>query len=94
MIDPVQSGGMQGNDIEILDTSSLEEVAREITKSEVVVAARMHALIIGYAYGCKVIPYRTSEKIKTFEKEYVNSSICLNELQRLIVSTTEELVSR
>jgi polysaccharide pyruvyl transferase WcaK-like protein len=84
--------GKHAIDVEVLDIRTLEEVTREIAKSEVVVSARMHALIIGYAYGCKVIPYRTSVKVKTFEKEYVDSSICLDEVQRRIVSTIKDVV--
>ena len=82
-----------GIDVEILDINTLEEMTREIAKSQVVVSARMHALIIGYCYRCKVVPFRTSEKIEAFEKEYVNSSIRLDEVQRRIVSTIKEVVS-
>jgi len=82
-----------GIDVEILDINTLEELVKEIAKSEVIVAGRMHALIIGYCYRCKVVPFRTSEKIEAFEKEYVNSSIRLDEVQRQIVSTIKEVVS-
>jgi len=82
-----------GIDIEILDIFTLEELTREIAKAEVVVGARMHALIIGYCYGCKVIPFRTSEKIESFEEEYVNGSISPDEVQRCIVSTIRGIVS-
>jgi len=79
-------------DIEILDIWTLEELTKEIAKSEVVVGARMHALIIGCAYGCKVIPYRTSEKIQAFKEEYVNSSIRLDKVQSRIIGAVEKIV--
>lgn len=82
-----------GIDVEILDINTLEELAREIAKSQVVASARMHALIIGYCYGCKVLPYRTSEKIEAFEEEYFNSGISLDEVQKRISSTINEIVS-
>lgn len=82
-----------GVDIEILDIFTLEELTREIAESEAVVAGRMHALVIGYCYGCKMIPFRTSEKIKAFEEEYINSSTCLDEVQRRVVSTIREVIS-
>jgi polysaccharide pyruvyl transferase WcaK-like protein len=82
-----------GIEVEVLDIHTLEELTREIAKSEVVVAARMHALIISYCYGCKVIPFKTSEKIKSFEEDYVNSSTCLDEVQGRIVNTFKEAVS-
>ena len=81
-----------GIDVEVLDIHTLEELTREIAKSEVVVAARMHALIISYCYGCKVIPFKTSEKIKSFEEDYVNSGTCLDEVQSRIVNTVKEAV--
>lgn len=82
-----------GIDVELLDISVLEELTEEIAKSEVVVAGRMHALIIGYIYGCKIIPFETSEKIETFENEYLRSNVCIEDMQNSIVSTIEEIVN-
>lgn len=81
-----------GIDIEVLDIHTLEELTREIAKSEVVVAARMHALIISYCYGCQVIPFKTSEKIKSFEEDYINNNTRLDEVQNRIVNTVKEAV--
>jgi polysaccharide pyruvyl transferase WcaK-like protein len=78
-------------DIEILDIRAIENLTKEIAKSEVIVSARMHALIIGYAYGCKVVPYRTSEKIEAFEKEYIGGDICLDEVQGRIIGAVEKI---
>jgi len=79
-------------DVEILDISTLEELTKEIAKSQVVVSGRMHALVIGYCYGCTVIPYRTSAKIDAFEEEYINSRISLNEVQKQIRRTIDNVV--
>jgi len=76
----------------ILDISTLESLTREIAKSEVVVSGRMHALVIGYCYGCKVVPYITSAKIKAFEDEYLASSLGLEEIQDEILSRIKEIV--
>lgn len=81
-----------GINVEILDICTLEELTREIASSEIVVAARMHALIISYCYGCQVIPFKTSEKIKSFEQEYVNSGISLGEVQGRIANTVKEAI--
>lgn len=80
-------------DVELLDISVLEELTKEIAKSKVVVAGRMHALIIGYIYGCKITPFKTSEKIGTFENEYLHSNVCIEDVQSSIVSTIEEIVN-
>ncbi len=79
--------------VEILDINTLEELTKEIAKSQVVVSGRIHGLIIGYCYGCKVVPYKTSEKIGAFEKEYVSGSTCLDEVQTLIVRTIKKIVT-
>lgn len=81
-----------GIDIEVLDINTLEVLTREIAKTEVVVSGRMHALIIGYVYGCKLIPYVVSEKIKTFEEEYINSDRRLEEIQERITNTIKEII--
>jgi len=78
--------------VEILDINTLEELTKEIAKSQVVVSGRMHALIIGYCYGCKVFPYRTSSKIDAFKEEYINSRTSLNEVQKQIRRTIDEVV--
>jgi polysaccharide pyruvyl transferase WcaK-like protein len=82
-----------GIDVEILDINALEEMTKEIARSEVVVSARMHALIIGFCYGCKVVPYRTSEKIDAFEKEYISGDTCLDEVQKRIIKTIKKIVT-
>jgi polysaccharide pyruvyl transferase WcaK-like protein len=79
-------------DLEVSDACTLQELTQEIAGSEVVVAARMHALIIGYCYGCRVIPFETSEKLKSFEEEYVDSGVTLNEIQSRIVDTVKEAI--
>ncbi len=81
-----------GIDVEVLDICTLEELTKEIARTEVVVAARMHALVISYCYGCQVIPFKTSEKIKSFEEEYINNAISLNEVQNRIADTVKEAI--
>ena len=52
----------------------MEELSNLFSDSEVIITGRMHAMIIAMLCGCKIIPIRVSEKINTFEKEYLLSS--------------------
>lgn len=82
-----------GVDVEILDIGTLEQLTEEIAQSQIVVSARMHALIIGFCYGCEVLPYETSEKMKAFQQEYIDSDVRLEEVQKRILSTVNDVVA-
>lgn len=55
-------------------TSTAEELSNLFSDSEVIITGRMHAMIIAMLCGCKITPIRVSDKINTFEKDYLLSS--------------------
>ncbi len=76
-----------------VDTANtLAEVCGLIQTAEVVVAARMHALILAYAYGRDVVAFHTSEKIKAFEEEYLQSGKDSASVRRRIGDVLDHVV--
>lgn len=51
-----------------------EDLVHIIGSSRTVCSARMHALIIGYSYGCNCDVFPISLKLKTFENEILKGS--------------------
>lgn len=71
--------------LEIIYVNTLEELLHEVAKASIIISGRMHGLIIGYAYGCEVVPYIISDKLKSFKEHYLdNNHIKINELQEEI----------
>lgn len=48
------------------------EFYRAALRAEVLVSARMHALILGHIAGARIIPYFISKKITSFSSEYLS----------------------
>lgn len=73
--------------IDIIEVNNLDELINAISHAAVVVSPRMHALIIAYVYGCDVIPFIMSDKIKVFKEQYLDDkSISLDELQNQVLT--------
>lgn len=59
---------------------TLCDVMDELSRSDVVVAGRMHALILAKICGCEAIPWVISKKIEIFSAEYLSFDVkCLHE---------------
>lgn len=51
---------------------TLNNVMDELSRSDIVVAGRMHALILAEICGCEAIPWVVSKKIEMFAAEYLS----------------------
>ncbi|MCY1548662.1 hypothetical protein D9M68_847860 [compost metagenome] len=67
----------------------LNDVMEELSKSDVVVAGRMHALILAKICGCEAIPWVISKKIEIFSKEYLSRDV--KYLHGLVDATVDSL---
>lgn len=76
----------------ISNITNLEDLIILIASSSVIVSGRMHALIIGFSYKCMVIPFIISDKIKTFNEEYVVQKPSLESIQSKIIKSFNEIV--
>jgi polysaccharide pyruvyl transferase WcaK-like protein len=50
--------------------SDLNEYTSLLNNADVVISARMHAMILGLAFDCKIIPVEFKEKLVVFQREY------------------------
>lgn len=50
----------------LIETNTKEKLVNELAKSEMVISARMHALILGLTYNSKILTYPISDKLKEF----------------------------
>ena len=59
---------------------------KEFSKSDIVIAGRMHALILAKISGCEAVPWLISKKIVVFSTEYlsVNTSILRQQIDYVI----------
>lgn len=64
--------------VSIVPSNNVSDFVYELSLANEVYSARMHALLIGLISGCKVYPIKVSNKISTFELEYINSGIDVN----------------
>ncbi|WP_167369180.1 polysaccharide pyruvyl transferase family protein [Phytopseudomonas punonensis] len=59
---------------------TLSNVMDELSKADIVIAGRMHALILAEICGCKALPWIVSKKIEIFAAEYLSCDArCLRE---------------
>lgn len=54
--------------------TTLDEYESILKRADVVLSARMHSLILGENYGCKIEPWLVSEKLDTYAKSFSNFS--------------------
>lgn len=73
-----------GVSLNIIQVNTLNDLIYEIKKSKTICSGRMHALILGLKYNCQVITFPISEKLKTFDKENVQSNQYQNLMNRLL----------
>jgi polysaccharide pyruvyl transferase WcaK-like protein len=57
----------------LFDSShTLTNVMDDLSRSDVVIAGRMHALILAKICGCEAVPWLISKKIEVFSTEYLS----------------------
>lgn len=79
-------------EVSVITVETLDDLIIEIAKAKIIVSGRMHGLIIGYSYGCEVVPYILSEKIESFNEEYIQKSSNLKEIQDNINSAFHQVI--
>lgn len=70
--------------LEVVYACSLEELEEIYLSATLVYSARMHALLLAKKCGLKVIPYLISQKLKSFNDEYILSKYSNIEFKRNI----------
>jgi polysaccharide pyruvyl transferase WcaK-like protein len=55
----------------LCNIETLGDLKSELSRASIVYSGRMHALILGLKYGCKVRPYLLSQKLASFNERYV-----------------------
>lgn len=81
------------NEVEIIYNIGLNEFIDVIAKAEIILSARMHPLIVGYSFKCNVIPFIVSDKLKSFEDEYINSNYKIDEVKKEIDLKLDEAIA-
>ncbi|MBE0471697.1 MAG: polysaccharide pyruvyl transferase family protein [Methyloprofundus sp.] len=61
----------------LLDKVELQSYIKLIGQCENIISGRMHALILGHSNGLAVIPYNISQKIESYEKDYLKEEVSL-----------------
>lgn len=62
---------MYDEEVEISNIQNIDDLVRILSESKIIFSARMHALILGLKFHCKVEPYFISEKLRSFSKHYL-----------------------
>lgn len=75
----------------LLETSTKKLFIDELAQAKIVIAARMHALILGLTYNCKVVTYPVSDKLREFENMF-SSEFDLEAIQNNIEMKIKELL--
>lgn len=72
--------------INICNINNLTDLIIELEKSKHVYSGRMHALILGYKSNCEVKPYLISQKLKSFNQEYIVKSKNIKSIKKEIIN--------
>lgn len=78
--------------IHIVDCYTVEEFIRKLQSAQKVIAARMHALILGMVAGCEVESVNISDKLVNFEKDYINSKLSVSDYCSMIEKVLNQLI--
>lgn len=57
-------------ELNLMETNTKDKLIMELVKSKIVISARMHALILGLTYNCKILTYPISDKLKEFDNMF------------------------
>ncbi|KZM44897.1 hypothetical protein OA92_03260 [Marinomonas sp. SBI22] len=77
--------------LEMLDTDQLDVLVTIISKSELVISARMHALILAITHNKDIVVYPVSEKLIEF-KNMIESNISLEFMQDEIENKFKKII--
>ncbi len=72
-----------GADIQCLQAENLEEFRRYLAKSDSIISGRLHALILAYIQGVKVIPFFTSSKMKYHYESIFKTNKSIEDLNKI-----------
>lgn len=76
----------------IKNTDILDSFVRLLPNTNIVISGRMHAMILAYNYECKIVPYTISDKIKSFENNYLKNKENLKSLENKILKTVKKIL--
>ncbi|MBD3843871.1 MAG: polysaccharide pyruvyl transferase family protein, partial [Campylobacterales bacterium] len=71
LFDRLKSYPNSQKNIQLIKNVDLDEYISLLHKCQSVLSGRMHALILGHSIGLKVLPYKISQKIESYQKEYL-----------------------
>lgn len=75
----------------IKEVNTLEDLERVLQKSKIVISGRMHGLILAYNYECKLIPYIVSQKLESFNNNYLLKDKTKNEMEKDILTSLKNI---
>lgn len=78
---------------EVVNTDTLENFVEELQETKSLISGRMHGMLLGMNYGCRLIPYIVSPKIQTFNDEWVNKEVNLEVVTLDIDKKIKEILS-
>lgn len=70
--------------VDICKIENIDNLIVSFDLAKYVYSGRMHALILGMKSNCVVEPYLISQKLKSFNEEYIKESVKINELRAKI----------
>lgn len=82
-----------GLDIPVADTTTLESLCQLYRPVKKIYSARMHALILGMKYNCIVEAFPITQKLVTFENEYIRSGRSTADYSRDIMAAVSEVLA-
>lgn len=79
-------------EVELIETHTKEILVNELVKANIVISARMHALILGLTYGCEIVTYKISDKLIEFD-EMFGKEFELDTVQSNIEMTVKDILN-
>lgn len=78
-------------EVEVTIPKNLEAMVEVISSSEIIFSGRMHALIVGYSYGCQGIAFPSTRKLNNFDEEIIKPKKRLSDINESIFKTFENI---
>jgi polysaccharide pyruvyl transferase WcaK-like protein len=75
-------------------TDNLEEYSNLLMQTKQILSGRMHAMILGLNYNCKVIPFIVNPKLEIFKKEWINIEYDKKAINNIIDESINEILKR
>lgn len=80
-------------ELAISPINTLDDLLVELKSAKIVYSGRMHALILAKNYGCICEPYLISQKLKSFNYEYIQTKRTAEELSQEVEITLNHIFS-